>query len=235
MKKHLLQQRAFTLIELLVVISIIAILAGVSLPVFGQVQTKGRQNAALQHAKQIGLALKIYAGDHDGRFPSTTVDENGDPTNTVVTDSNQAFAQLFPDYNQTEKLFYVAKSAWNGIKPPDEDISENKVLEAKENHWAYVTNLTDTSNASFPLIADGFTTSGADKGVYSVKEDEHGGVWKGTRAIVIRADVSGSVEDVDKKDLFVRRKGATGNKSLFEPADDWLGATQKAVNPKAGE
>ena len=53
--------QAFTLIELLVVISIIAILAGIALPVFGEVKIRGDQTKALSNAKQIGTACKIYA------------------------------------------------------------------------------------------------------------------------------------------------------------------------------
>ncbi len=60
---------AFTLIELLVVISIIAVLASIALPVFTSVQERGFQTKDLSNAKQIGLACKLYAADHDGLFP----------------------------------------------------------------------------------------------------------------------------------------------------------------------
>src|SRR5436853_7179006 len=96
------QQNAFTLIELLVVISIIAILAGIALPVFGQVQIKGAQTKALSNAKQIGTALRLFAVDNNGNYPSYTLDAAGKPTNTLVTSSNHAFAQLIPDYLPNE-------------------------------------------------------------------------------------------------------------------------------------
>ncbi|MGB8168613.1 MAG: prepilin-type N-terminal cleavage/methylation domain-containing protein, partial [Chthoniobacteraceae bacterium] len=66
------KQHAFTLIELLVVISIIAILAGIALPVFGEVQIRGAQTKALSNAKQVGLACKLFAQDYDGNFPLWT-------------------------------------------------------------------------------------------------------------------------------------------------------------------
>src|SRR5579863_431763 len=90
---------AFTLIELLVVISIIAILAGIALPVFGQVQIKGAQTKALSNAKQIATALKLYAVDNGGVFPSYQL-MGGKPANPPVdvTASNLAFAQVIPDY-----------------------------------------------------------------------------------------------------------------------------------------
>ena len=67
MKK--LKTSAFTLIELLVVISIIAILAGIALPVFGEVMVRGNQTKALSNAKQVATACKLWAMDYQGNFP----------------------------------------------------------------------------------------------------------------------------------------------------------------------
>src|SRR4051795_4823310 len=63
------QRRAFTLIELLVVIAIIAILAAILFPVFAQAREKARQSACLSNAKQLGLALNMYAQDYDEVIP----------------------------------------------------------------------------------------------------------------------------------------------------------------------
>ena len=51
---------AFTLIELLVVISIIAIFAGLAMP---GVLRSGKQTKVANNARQIGLALRLFAGD----------------------------------------------------------------------------------------------------------------------------------------------------------------------------
>lgn len=236
--KILLSKRAFTLIELLVVISIIAILAGIALPVFSQVQERGAQTKALSNGKQIGLACKLFASDHDGRFPTYKLDASGNPdlSSGIVEDSNTAFAQLFPDYINTESIFAIAKSAFTPVTPDEKmdaagNYSATDTLKAGENHFAYVVNLTDTSNASFPLIADGFKTAGREP-VYSADETEPGGVWKGKKAIVIRVDTSGTIENVDRQTLTVLRKGATGKQNLFGSGEGWLGSTQEAKNPK---
>jgi prepilin-type N-terminal cleavage/methylation domain-containing protein len=229
---------AFTLIELLVVISIIAILAGIALPVFSQVQERGAQTKTLSNGKQIGLACKLYATDHDGRFPTYTLDADGNPTTAQVSDANAAFAQLFPDYLSTESIFAVGKSAFTPNVPdekmdPAGTYTNAETLKPGENHFAYVLNLTDTSNAAFPLIADGFNTTGNDP-KYSVDETQPGGVWKGKKAVVIRVDTSGTIETVDRSTLTVVRKGVAGKKNMFspDPTNGWLGASQTAVNPR---
>ena len=78
----------------------------------------------------------MYANDHEGKFPTGT------------THANEAYRQLFPEYLDVEKAFYVYGSAWHDAAPnhkPDNDIGMppdfSKALERGENHWAYVFGL----------------------------------------------------------------------------------------------
>ena len=238
-KKSLL---AFTLIELLVVIAIIAILASIALPVFTSVQIKGAQTKALSNAKQIGLALRLYASDNNGIYPSYQTDSSGNPTTTQVTTSNDAFCQLFPTYVKQEAIFWVAKSAWCNSNPPDEQTDSPMVspstltLAQGENEWAYVLNLNDSSNPSVPLLADGFVDQAAH--TYTQDATAKGGVWKAANAIVIKADSSGNLLKVDQSTKTVKGPNGTSGGTqgdIFITTNGpqgWLGTTNTVVNPK---
>ena len=62
-------RQAFTLIELLTVIAIIGILAAILIPVVGTVRLSARESKSLNNLRQIGVALHLYADEHNDRFP----------------------------------------------------------------------------------------------------------------------------------------------------------------------
>jgi prepilin-type N-terminal cleavage/methylation domain-containing protein len=189
---------AFTLIELLVVIAIIAILASLALPVFASVLDRAKQTKDLSNAKQIGLSCRLYATDHDGIYPNMDGQVAAPAPLTFAEagalKSNNIFALLIPTYDQQEKIFYLAGSRWSTLVPDELINAPADRLKAGENHYAYMWGMTDSSNPSYPLVfdapADGVTSYPTDPALA-------GGVWKGKRAIVVRCDNSGTVENVD--------------------------------------
>ncbi|MDQ3624531.1 MAG: type II secretion system GspH family protein [Verrucomicrobiota bacterium] len=230
----------FTLIELLVVISIIAILAGIALPVFGEVQTRGAQTKALSNAKQIGTACKLFAMDYNGIFPMWS---NVDEKTEAGPDSNSVLKTLIPDYVPDKAVFSIPKSAFCRKTRASSNLPNT--LDPGDNEWAYVIGLTDTSNPRFPLLADGFVPGSETSSPYYVADDTlPGGVWKGKRAVVIRCDVSGTVETTYKSGeagtasaiYTVKRSDEDPKKNAFQRDEQaippWLqGSTIKVLNP----
>jgi prepilin-type processing-associated H-X9-DG protein/prepilin-type N-terminal cleavage/methylation domain-containing protein len=62
---------AFTLVELLVVIAIIGVLAALGLSVTSAAMEKSKATKCRSSLRQIGVAIRAYVGDHDGRLPDT--------------------------------------------------------------------------------------------------------------------------------------------------------------------
>lgn len=239
MKIKVSPKQGFTLIELLVVISIIAILAGIALPAFTQVMEKGNQTKALSNAKQIYVGLKLFSGDYDGEFPNKVweTDKSYGAATTKLSDgstSNDAYRWIVPEYIKSENIFFLAKSKWSE-KTPDENTANGEALNKGENHWAYVRDLTDTSNPNFPIIADGMNEA---KTGYPVGETAKGGVWKGKAAIVIRVDGSGKVERTkmtasNTLGIVEGSVGATNPDDIFKTGlPNWLATSQKILNPE---
>jgi prepilin-type N-terminal cleavage/methylation domain-containing protein len=59
----------FTLIELLVVIAIIGLLAALLMPVLGRAKISARNIQCISQLRQLGLAVRLYAGDNNDTLP----------------------------------------------------------------------------------------------------------------------------------------------------------------------
>ncbi len=78
MRPTLTKPGAFTLIELLVTLAIIGLLAALLLPTLARAKEKAKVVKVHAELYGVGLALEMYADDHDGRLPPVRVDCNTD-------------------------------------------------------------------------------------------------------------------------------------------------------------
>ena len=124
-----MKKSAFTLIELLVVITVIAILAGIALPVYGKVLERSRATTDASNLKQLGLGIAAYLNDNDEQIFSAT-----------GTDG-----KFWPEVLQTK---YV--SNWKSFKSPFDKRPDGKeaTLTTIPISYGFNTNvLTQTSGA----------------------------------------------------------------------------------------
>jgi len=227
MKTKVCAAQGFTLIELMVLIFVFGILLVEVLPVFGRVSEKSAGTKALERAKQIALACKLFAGDYEGHFPSNLLDADDKVTSTPPSSANDALAQLIPDYLPDKKMFWLAQDeAYCNDSPPEDN---DRKLRAGQNHWGYVINLTEKSDPRFPLVADGAAPGGTN---YSRIVGTAGGTWgRWPVAIVVRVDGSGAFERLNKTTLIVPGPSADIPNLLQGGQKNWLGANNWFLNP----
>lgn len=114
------RRHGFTLIELLVVITVIAILAALLLPALAAARLRAWTAQCQSNLRQIGLGMKLYADDANGRYP-----ESGDIIywNQTDPDTGQPswLQQIFP-YVQNTNTF---RCPANKLLPPSQQSNFN--------------------------------------------------------------------------------------------------------------
>lgn len=96
-------RRGFTLIELLVVVVIIAILAGILIPVLGMVQRKAYSAKCLRNLNQVGIGISGYCNDHDDVLPGPLSEGQYSKWKTGDPKAKGALVQFLEPYLYTHE------------------------------------------------------------------------------------------------------------------------------------
>ena len=170
-KVQLKMKKAFTLIELLVVIAIIAILAAILFPVFAQAKQAAKKTVAVSNAKQIALALNMYATDADDTImPSyvyNTPSING--ANPNVTD--EPFDCLLQPYVKSYDFWHTPGDSHALENNQTDDSLWDGALRGtpKLRSFAYIAHVTTDQNGGYMDRNTGIGPIGWDCPSYPVR------------------------------------------------------------------
>jgi hypothetical protein len=119
---------------------LVVMLISLALPTFNVIAPKADQMKATSNCRQIIMAMKAYAADHNGKYPTGRT-------------ANEVFQELVrADILQDERVFGCPLSCYM----PDNDVGLapdfNKAVGPGENHWMVVDGLRDDALAYTPVV-----------------------------------------------------------------------------------
>lgn len=98
--------KGFTLIDLLIVVAVLFILGVILIPKIGVSTTRSPRITCTNNLKQVGVAFRIWAGDHQDTFPQAVSITNGGAMEAVLTGNVAAVFQVMSNELNTPKILF---------------------------------------------------------------------------------------------------------------------------------
>lgn len=124
------------MIELLVVIAVIAILAALLFPAVGRARAAARKTTCINNARQINLALRMYADDHQDAIRAIT---NQEDLYVTYKESIQPYLSRNPS-NTNDQLFACPADDFNCDNHAISDLFLFEHVEGKSFHRQTATH-----------------------------------------------------------------------------------------------
>ncbi len=145
--------RAFTLIELVVVITMLAVIGAMLLPALAKAQSTAQPANCANNLKRIGIAFRLFATDHGGRFPMSVTTNQGGAGDWLGASANMLPANTF-------RVFVVLS---NELATPKTVKCPSDSGRIAPSNFVAMANLTDFSKGAKNGAVSYFVNPDADE------------------------------------------------------------------------
>ncbi len=108
--KHNQKPNGFTLIDLLIVVAVLFVIGALFLPSGGRSRSEraraGTRIQCVNNLKQVGLAFRVWAGEHQDKLPTQVSITNGGAMEAVMADNVAAVFQVMSNELNTPKILF---------------------------------------------------------------------------------------------------------------------------------
>jgi len=160
-------------------IVVLAALASLAVPFFSLSRSPSNQTRAITNARQLSLALKLYAADHGGVYPDQVLEE--------TPHSNLVFDELIKEGIVTSEAIFGSP---NSVFQPDGDLATTLEGGSEQVHWAFVTRRNDASDGGSAIVFENpVAHSGTGSPAWGPPgTTDRGRSWSGPRIIIATND-----------------------------------------------